>query len=145
MVGCLMSERKLAFSVVGKITGGNRIKTTVRIGGANRTITTKSARHDLARVTQLAWVAAQECGWERPEASSVTIIAYNSRLDVDASCKVILDGMIGVAYEDDRTVVDLHVEKHRDLDGERYEVQVQPREPLTKPKPAARKKQPKAA
>ena len=135
----------LEFCVVGKITGGNRIKTTVRMGAANRTITTKSARHDLARVTQLAWVAAQECRWVRPEASFVSIVAYNSRLDVDASCKVILDGMIGVAYEDDRTVVELCVKKRRDLAGERYEVKVSPREALVKPKPAPKGSRSRAA
>jgi len=96
------------------------------------------ARHDKNRVFQLAFVAAQKAGWEKPLAAALYITAWNSLLDASNCEKCIGDGLCGVAFEDDRQIVELHIEKQRDLGGERYEVRVEPRRPLEKPKPPRR-------
>ena len=128
----------LEFTVPGKITGANRVKTTVRMGAHNRTITTASGRHDLSRIYQIAWAAAQAAKWHMPDACAVQIVAWNSRLDCDATPKITMDAMIGVVYADDRIVIELAVQKRLDAQGERYDVRIEPRDALQKPKPLVR-------
>ena len=131
----------LTFMFVGNLTSNNRVSR--RVG--RRTIVNPQATLDKNKVGMLALEAKQGCGWVMPEACAVFITAFNSRKDASNIEKCIGDGMNGVVFADDSCIIDLHIVKRRDLEGERYIVQVQPREPLAKPKPASRKKQPKAA
>ena len=44
-------------------------------------------------------------------------------------------GMNGIVYRDDSDIIELHIKKRRDLGPERYDITVEPREPIPKPKP----------
>jgi hypothetical protein len=81
-----------------------------------------------------AWLFVQQHRWEIPPAAALYITAWNTRKDTDNCVKVISDALNGVAWKDDRDVIELHVEKRRDEGGERYDVRVEPRGALVKPK-----------
>jgi hypothetical protein len=139
--GCLRIRRMsvvLAFTLDGRITSNNFVKTGVPIRRrgkpAVRMLKTKGARDDQAFVAAVASIAAATIGWQKPAAASLEIIAWNTRKDVGNIEKVIADGMIGIAYDDDRVLVSLRVEKRKDIGGERYDVTVRPADPLVRVK-----------
>jgi hypothetical protein len=102
-----------------------------------------SAREDQKKVRALT-ADAIPAGWPLienyvPCSYEVEIVAWNTRKDCGNIEKVLCDGMTGVAYDDDRRIVKLTVEKRKDRGGERYEVVVRPAEPLETPKKAVGK------
>ena len=117
----------ITFVIPGKITSANRV--TRRVGNAS--IKSASARGDHERIRSLAltvtrqdqyihWVAAY------PRAT-VTVTAYNSRLDADNLPKTILDGIKGILIVNDspKHLRRLVVEHVSDKLGERYAVTVE--------------------
>lgn len=75
----------------------------------------------------VGWVA--KCMGCRPVGGPIVAtidVYYRSKLDVDNVAKSILDGLNGVAYEDDDQVVELLVRKHKvkDKADERVEIEV---------------------
>lgn len=130
----------LEFVVPWRVTSNN--VAARRVGRAM--IANPAATRDKQRIWQIAFAAAHEQGWKMPEAAALHIVAFNTRKDVGNVEKVICDALAGVAWNDDRILVELRVEKRKDLDGERYAIRIEPRDPLVAPKPApkprARKK-----
>jgi len=53
------------------------------------------------------------------------------RADVDNLSKSILDGLNGIAFEDDSQVVDLHVHKRKVKTDERVEIEIREAGPWT--------------
>jgi hypothetical protein len=89
----------------------------------------KDAVEDMARIKSLAFAAKVQQGWNVPEQARVTILCFNSGLDVGNVDKVISDAIKGgVLIIDDRKnhCKSLFVE-HQDDDhlGERYVVRVE--------------------
>ena len=97
----------LTFTFVGNITSNNRVSR--RVG--RRTIVNPQATLDKNKVGMLALEAKQNCGWVMPEACAVFITAYNSRKDASNIEKCIGDGMNGVVFADDSSIIDLHIVK----------------------------------
>jgi len=124
----------LQFCYHGKLTSANHMKAPQIRGKRAVLVKTKEAKEDAGRIRELAQVAADIVHWRIPEAAIVEIIAWNSLLDVGNVEKIPLDSLKGIAWNDDRCVVKLTVEKRRDRGGERYEVEVSPAEPLSTPK-----------
>lgn len=114
-----MSE--LRFVVYGSIVTTNRRLAPDAQGQLRKT---KEARASAHRVSEIAGVCAGVQGWVIPEAASVEIVAFCSKLDVDNSVKGIQDALKGIAWRDDADVLSLHVERWWDNLGERYEVTV---------------------
>jgi len=96
-----------------------------------RAILSAAAREDLERVRSIAFAHARHALFD---ACALTIIAYNTRKDVGNIEKPIADGIQGTVFLDDRSIIELHVEKRRDDGGERYAVLIEEREPLAAPK-----------
>ena len=134
----------LQFCYHGKLTSANHMKAPQIRGKRAVLVKTKEAKEDAGRIRELAQVAADIVHWRIPEAAIVEIIAWNSLLDVGNVEKIPLDSLKGIAWNDDRCVVKLTVEKRRDRGGERYEVEVSPAEPLTKPKKARQEEVPQS-
>lgn len=85
---------------------------------------------DAAKTYKLAaWMVAQSAGIH-PLAGDVAISVHvyrpARRGDVDNSLKVLLDALIGVAYQDDSQIVELHVWRHDDKRNPRAEVEIAP-------------------
>ena len=106
----------MTFTVYGPIVSANRIRAPFE--GQMRK--TKDAREDAKRVRLIATTAA--AGWAIPEAATVAIIAWNSRIDADNVSKCLLDAIKGVAWRDDADVMDISVSRRWDDGGERYEI-----------------------
>jgi Holliday junction resolvase RusA-like endonuclease len=123
------------FTLEGTVVGVNYIKTPVKAGPFIRILKSKEARKDHTRISLAALEAARQVRWVQPTSCAVYIDAYNSRKDIDSTPKIICDGMNKIIYEDDRSIIELHITKHRDLEGERYVVRVESREAIIKPKP----------
>jgi Holliday junction resolvase RusA-like endonuclease len=121
----------LTFTVPWRVTSNN--VAARRVGRAM--IPNPAATRDKQRIWQIAFAAAKEQGWKMPDAAALYIVAYGTRKDVGNIEKIISDALSGVAWIDDRIVTELHVEKKRDLGEERYDVRVEPRPVLEKPKP----------
>jgi len=97
---------------------------------------TKVAREDTARIKEVATVCA--VGWEIPDAVVVECLCFNVLTDADNSFKIIGDSLKGIAYHDDRDIMELVVSKHYDREGERRVVTVmacEDRRPGRKSKP----------
>lgn len=77
----------------------------------------------------VGWVAkASGC---RPQSGPLAVelnIYARGRMDVDNVAKSILDGLNGVAYEDDDQVVELLVKKHKVKDKAEERVEIEIRE-----------------
>jgi Holliday junction resolvase RusA-like endonuclease len=110
----------LSFEIVGRVPSNNRVAR--RVG--NKTLKSAEARDFCARIYSHAMYAANAAGWERPAACRVEIVAWNTRLDVDNVPKCILDGMAGMAYENDKCVLELEVRKERDRGEQRTAIRV---------------------
>jgi Holliday junction resolvase RusA-like endonuclease len=122
----------LRFCYVGSLTSNNRVTRRTKQG---KILKSASAREDQKKVKALATEAVLSVPspfWGN--ACEVEIVAWNTRKDCGNIEKVICDGMTGVAYDDDRRITKLTVEKRKDRGGERYEVCVRPAEPLETPK-----------
>lgn len=114
----------LEFTIHGKVTSANKVKTPF----ANRAVKTEKARVDQARVKSIAFCAGIGARWRIPDVASVTIIAYNSNLDVGNIEKIPVDSMKGVLIVNDnprhlRRLLVEHAPK--DALGERYVVRVE--------------------
>lgn len=122
----------ITFTIPGKITSANRV--TRHVG--NRSIKSASARTDQERIRSLAngyallAYALGPNGNSReivvPTPASVSIVAWNSRLDADNLPKCVLDGIKGVLIVNDspKHLRRLLVEHRKDTGGERYDVSV---------------------
>lgn len=120
----------LQFIVPGRPVSNNRV--TRRFG--NRSVKSGEARTYQQLVFQHAFAKSVTVGWEKPEACRVTITAFNVTIDIDNIAKCVLDGMHGAAYDDDKCVVDLQIQKFKDHDGQRIVVAVESAPVLVKPK-----------
>lgn len=63
----------------------------------------------------------------RPVEGPVSValdIYIRRRMDVDNVAKSVLDGLNGIAYQDDDQVVELLVRKHRVKNNERVEIEI---------------------
>lgn len=112
----------LSFTIYGSVCSNNRV--TRRVG--EKSLKSAEARQDTARIREIATVAAASAAWVMPDACCVEIIAWRVRTDIDNIAKVILDSMTGVAYTDDRDIMELVVSKHWGSEPERYTVTVMP-------------------
>jgi len=83
---------------------------------------TKAAREDTHRIKEVATVCA--VGWEIPDAVVVECLCFNVLTDADNSFKIIGDALKGIAYHDDRDIMELVISKHYDREGERRVVTV---------------------
>ena len=128
------------FTFVGRITSNNVV--TRRVG--RRMIANPQAVSDKNKVAMLALESKNAVGWVIPEACAVYIACFNTRKDISNCEKCVGDGMNGIIYHDDSDIIELHVVKHCDSGKERYDVTVEAREPITKPKPVRRVSPPKA-
>jgi len=108
---------RLTFTIFGPITSNNKGKAPV--GG--RMLKTKSAKNDAGRAREICTVAVVTQRWEIPDSVAIVVTAWNSRLDIDNSSKVPLDGLKGVAWHDDGDVLSSRIERDFDGQGERYE------------------------
>ena len=75
----------------------------------------------------VGWVA--KCNGCKPSGEPVAVVLdiyVRRRMDVDNVAKTILDGLTGVAYEDDDQVVELLVRKHKvkRKEEERVEIEI---------------------
>lgn len=113
----------VTFTIPGKVTSSNMVKTPMAFG---RAVKTSSARLDCERIRTYALACALTNDWEQPQVAGVTIVAWNSRLDVDNLPKCVLDGIKGVLILNDspKRLRRLLVEHRRDKEGERYVVTV---------------------
>jgi hypothetical protein len=123
---------EVEFVVHGKITSANLVTRNVALKFGDkvvaRSLKSKSAREDTARIKSLALVAKLQARWNVPELARITILAYNSKLDCGNVEKVVGDSIKGgLLIIDDRPkhLKSLFVE-HQDRDhlGERYVVRV---------------------
>ena len=121
----------LSFTFVGRLTSNNVV--TRRVG--KRMIANPKAVSDKNKIGMLALEAKIKSGWIIPEACAVTIVCFNSRKDLSNCEKCVGDGMNGIVYRDDSDIIELNIKKCRDLGPERYDITVEPREPIPKPKP----------
>lgn len=113
----------LVISIPGRIVSNNRVTRHVE----GKALKSTEARRDQARIAEQARQAAFLSQWEPLiTACELQIIAWNTRKDVGNVEKVIADALSGIAYDDDRRLVRLVVEKRRDKLGERYDVAVRP-------------------
>jgi hypothetical protein len=121
------------FTIPGRVTSANLV--TRHMGllqhgkAVARAYKPKDAVEDMARIKSLAFAAKVQQGWNVPEQARVTILCFNSGLDVGNVDKVISDAIKGgVLIIDDRKkhCKSLFVE-HQDDDhlGERYVVRVE--------------------
>ncbi len=118
----------LRFTYHGSLTSNNRVTRRTKQG---KILKSASAREDQKKVKALA-IEAVAFAMPLPpmgNACEVEIVAWNTRKDCGNIEKVICDGMTGVAYDDDRRITKLTVEKRKDRGGERYEVTVRPAQP----------------
>jgi len=79
----------------------------------------------------VGWVA--RCAGCKPAGEPVAVVLdiyVRRRMDVDNVAKSILDGLTGVAYEDDDQVVELLVRKHRVKAAAEERVEIEIREAL---------------
>ena len=77
----------------------------------------------------VGWVA--KCNGCKPAGEPVAVVLdiyVRRRMDVDNVAKSILDGLTGVAYEDDDQVVELLVRKHRVKAAAEERVEIEIRE-----------------
>jgi hypothetical protein len=127
------ADMTVEFTIPGKVTSANEIKTPLAFivnGKAKaRTIKTKTAREDAERIAGLALVAKTRSGWRVPELVRLTILAYNSGLDVGNIEKTIGDAIKGgllIVNDNPKHLKSLFVD-HQDRDhlGERYVVRVE--------------------
>lgn len=75
----------------------------------------------------VGWVAkAVGCKLASKPVAMTLEIFVRRKMDIDNVAKSILDGLNGIAYEDDDQVVELHVRKHRvkDTADERVEIEI---------------------
>jgi hypothetical protein len=132
----------IEFTIPGKVVSANHvtkhmafIKNGVDATGQPkakamaRSYKPKEAEDDTARIKSIAFAAKIQSGWRVPAMARITILAYNSGLDVDNIPKSILDAIKrGLLIVDDRKK---HLEscftKHAGDDhlGERYVVRVE--------------------
>lgn len=113
----------LVIFVPGRIVSNNRVTRHVE----GKALKSTEARRDQARIAARARDAALLVRWEPlVGACELQIVAWNTRKDVGNIEKVIADALSGIAYDDDRRLVRLVVEKRRDKQGERYDVAVRP-------------------
>lgn len=78
---------------------------------------------------EYAMLLARAAGLERLQgAVGVEVHFYrpSRRGDIDAGLKLVLDSLNGIAYEDDKQIVELHVYRHDDKDNPRVEVSLWP-------------------
>lgn len=115
----------MRFAIPGKPCSNNNV--TRRVG--NRSIKSAEARTYQARVNALAFAAAKLDGWKlTDEPCRVIIDAINVAIDIDNLPKVVLDGMNGVVYTDDKCVTELTLRKLRDDKGQRLIVTIEARQ-----------------
>lgn len=129
-----MSEKRLTFTVPGKVVSNNRV---ARFG---KGVAHKSgiASTYQQRVFQIAFAAVKNTEWQAPIACEVFISLWNQRIDIDNAPKLLLDGMIGCVYQDDSVVRNLFVTKNVDEGEARVEVRVEPCVPLPSSREIAR-------
>ena len=82
------------------------------------------------RVGLLTMLAVNRCGWRSSQDHVYSMTARffmgNARvIDLDNACKSLLDGIKGVAFPDDRQVIELHLYKQISRDKPRVEVTVE--------------------
>lgn len=100
-----------------------------RLGVRGRTayVYTPTATKEYEKL--VGWVAkASGC---RPVEGPVSVSMYvfcRGKMDVDNVAKSILDGLNGVAYEDDDQVVELHIWKYRVKNAAEERVEIEIRE-----------------
>jgi len=126
------------FTIRGKVTSANEIKTPIammkrgkdgKMKPFTRMLKSRSAREDTERIKQSAFVAKMLQGCRVPELARVTILAFNSGLDVGNIEKTIGDSIKGgllIIDDNPKHLKSLFVE-HQDKDhlGERYVVRVE--------------------
>ena len=120
------------FTLPGRLTSANGVTRNVAMivnGKArSRSLKSKEAREDTARIQSIALAAKLVSGWRVPDRARITILAYNSRIDADNISKVLTDAIKGgLLIVDDRPrhLKSLYVE-HQEPDhlSERYVVRV---------------------
>ena len=128
----------IEFTIRGKVTSANEIKTPIammkrgsdgKMRPFTRMLKSRSAREDTDRIKALAFTAKVRAGWRVPDLARVTILAYNSGLDVGNIEKTIGDSIKGgllIVDDNPKHLKSLFVE-HQDRDhlGERYVVRVE--------------------
>lgn len=110
----------LAFTIFGKPCSNNIV--TRRVG--NTSVKSLPARIYQARVASCAQGAAMALQWVFPATCSVSIRAWNVRLDIDNISKTVLDGMAGTVYANDNCVRYLAIEKAKDTGEQRLDIEV---------------------
>jgi len=121
------------FTIHGKVTSANSVTRHIGIlvdqKAQARALKSKSAREDTERIKSIAFAAKVQAGWIVPHRARISILAYNSKLDVDNIAKTILDSIKkGLLIVDDRpTHLKSCFTDHQDPDhlGERYRVLVE--------------------
>lgn len=77
---------------------------------------------------QVAWIAKASGAEALTGNVSVTMKVYRpaKRMDLDNAAKILLDSLIGIAYNDDSQIVRIVAERYDDKRNPRVEVEVTP-------------------
>jgi len=98
------------FEVPGSPASANRRL----IGGRSRWVPDPKYADYKERVRSRAKAAAMEHGFLIRSKAHVYIELWNCRLDLDNSAKVILDGLEGIGFANDRDITMLTITRHKD-------------------------------
>jgi Holliday junction resolvase RusA-like endonuclease len=99
-------------------------------GGGKGLMLSSEARDFKDAVSASAMSARSICRWwpkwpESVKDVSIEITVYNTKHDVDAPCKLVMDGMEGIVYKNDKCVSSVTAKKEKSADAfPRVEVKV---------------------
>jgi Holliday junction resolvase RusA-like endonuclease len=113
---------KLSFTVPGITKSVNQ---SYRIGKRGQFYKTTDVKDYQKRIYSIAFSEAHKQQWIRPKNCSVSVTCYNMRHDLDGPAKLTLDALQGVCYDNDSSVLELHMFRKKDSGEPRLEISLE--------------------